>query len=144
MDIVGLFETRRPGSGEISSRDFAYYWSGMSFGARLKGVAIGISRRLQLPVVEVIPVDERIMRLRLKHTLGFMSLVGVYASTEVCETNEKAMFYAKLDSVLDHCHHWDILIVLSYLNVVTGIERAGYELYVGPHGSSIRNRSLSF
>ena len=62
MDIVGLSETRRPGSGEISSRGFIYYWCGMSNGARLKGVAIGVSSRLQSSVVEVIPVDERIMR----------------------------------------------------------------------------------
>ena len=45
MDIVRLHETRRPGSGEISSRGFTYYWSGMSFGARLKGVAIADCNR---------------------------------------------------------------------------------------------------
>lgn len=38
--------------------------------------------------------------MRLKHTLGFMSLVVVYTPTEMCETEEK-VFYAKLDSVLD-------------------------------------------
>ena len=88
MDIVGLFETRRPGSSEISSKGFTYYWSGMSNGASLKGVAIGIPSRLQPSVVEVIPVDECIMRLRLKHTLGFMSLVAVYTPTEVCGADE--------------------------------------------------------
>ena len=41
MDIMGLSETRRLGSDEINSRGFTYYWSGMSNGARLKGVAIG-------------------------------------------------------------------------------------------------------
>ena len=40
----------------------------MNNGARLKGVAIGVSSRLQQSNVEVIPVDERIMRLGLKHT----------------------------------------------------------------------------
>ena len=59
MDKVGLSETRRPSSGDINRRDFTYNWSGMSNGARLKEVAIGISS---------IPVDERIMRLRLKPT----------------------------------------------------------------------------
>ena len=51
-----------------------------------KGVAIGVSSRLQPSVVEVTPVDELIMRLRLKHSLGFMFVVAVYAPTEVCET----------------------------------------------------------
>ena len=38
-----------------------------------------------------------------------MSVVAVYAPTEVCETEEKEMFYAKLDSVLDQCPHRDAL-----------------------------------
>ena len=75
----------------------------MSNGAHLKGVAIGVSSRLQPSVVEVIPVDKRIMRLRLKHILCFTSLVAVYALTEVCGADEKETFYAKLDSVLDQC-----------------------------------------
>ena len=41
--------------------------------------------------------------------------------------------YAKLDSVLNQCLHWDTLIVLGDFNAVTGTERAGYELC----GSSI-------
>ena len=61
MDTVGLSETRRPVIDEISSRGFTYYWSGMSNGARLKGVAIGISSRLQPSVVNITPVDERVM-----------------------------------------------------------------------------------
>ena len=59
-DTVGLSEMRRPGSGEISSRGFTYYWSSMSNGAHLKGIGIGVSSRLQ-PSVEVILVDERII-----------------------------------------------------------------------------------
>ena len=72
----------------------------MSNGARFKGVTISIPSRLQSSVVEIIPVDKRIMQLRLKHTLGFMSLVAVYNPTEVCGADEE-MFYAKLDSVLN-------------------------------------------
>ena len=143
VDIVGLSETRRPGSGETSSEGYTYYWSGMSNGARLRGVAIGISSRLQPSVVEVTPVDERILRMRLKHTMGFMSLIAVYAPTEVCEIEEKEMFYAKLDSVLDQCPRRDTLIVLGDFNATTGTERVGYEICVGPHGSGTRNTNSS-
>ena len=143
VDIVGLSETRRPGSGEISSGGYTYYWSGCSNGARLKGVTIGISSRLQSSVVGVTPVDERIMLVRLKHTLGFMSLIAVYAPTEMSEFEEKEMFYAKLDSVVDQCPSRDTLVVLGDFNAVTGTERAGYELCVGPHGSGTRNANSS-
>ena len=44
--------------------------------------------------------------------LGFMSVVAVYASTEMCETEEE-MFYLKLNSVLDQCPHRDVPFVLG-------------------------------
>lgn len=64
-------------------------------------MAVVISNRLEPAVVEVTDVDERIMRLRLKHTLRFMSIVAVYAPTEVCEKEEKQMFCAKIELTLD-------------------------------------------
>ena len=143
MDIVGLSKTRRPGSDEISSKGFTYYWSGMSNGARLKRVAIDVSSRLHPSVVEVIPVNESIMRLRLKHTLGFMSILAGYAPTEVCGADEKEMFYAKLDSVLDQWPCQDTLIVLGNFNAVTGTERVSYELCIGLHGSDTKNTNSS-
>ena len=112
------------------AKGFTYYWSSMSNGHHVKGIAIGISSRLQPSIVEVTPDDGHIMRLRLMHTLGFMSVVAVYAPTEVCETEEEEMFYAELDSVLDQC---------PYHN-----ERAGYEICLGSHGSGTRNDNNSF
>ncbi len=76
----------------------------MSDGTHLRGVAVAIPSRLQSSVVEVAPVDERIMQVRLKHTLGLMSVIAVYAPTEMCETEKKEMFFAKINSVLDRCH----------------------------------------
>ena len=140
--MVGLSETRRPGIGE-TNRGFTYYWSCRSNGHHVKRVAIGISSRLQQSVVEVTPVAERIKRLRLKHSLGLMSVVAVYAPTEVCETEEE-LSYGKLDSVLDRCPFRDELIVLGDFNAFTGTERAGYEICVGPHGSGTRNDNSSF
>ena len=61
VDMVGPFETRRPDNGKTSTKSFTYYWSGMSNGHHVKGVAIVVSSRLQPSVVEVTQVDERIM-----------------------------------------------------------------------------------
>ncbi len=91
MDIEGLSEVRRPGSGEICSGGYTYYWSGRSGGSRLGEVAIGISSRLRSSVVGVTAVDERIMLLRMKHTLGFISLVAVYAPTETSKLEESSL-----------------------------------------------------
>ena len=59
--MVELSETRRPGSDETSSKGFTYYQFGICNGHHVKWVAIGISSRLQLFVVEVISVDKHIM-----------------------------------------------------------------------------------
>ena len=72
-----------------------------------------------------------------------MSLVAVYAPTEVCEADENEMFYAKLDTVLDQCPRRDTLIVLGNFNAATGTQRTGYELCVGPHGSGTTNTNSS-
>ena len=84
------------------------------------------------------------MRLRLKHNLGFTSVVAVYVPTEMSETEEKEIFYAKLDSVLNQCPCHYALIVLGDFNAVTGKERAGYKICVGPHGSVTQERQQLF
>ena len=45
------------------------------------------------------------MQVRLKHSFDVMYVVAECSPTELCETEEKDMFYAKLDSVLDQCPH---------------------------------------
>ena len=118
----------------------------MNNDARLKGIAIEVSNRLQPSLIEVFfPVDKRVIRLRLSHTWGFMSHVAVYALTEMSGTDEKEMFYTILDFVLDQCPgRDDTLIVLGDFNAVTCIERAGYKICVGFHGFGGRNTNSSF
>ena len=76
---MGSSETRWHGSGETSSKGFIYYWSGMRNDHHVKGIAIGIYTRLQPSAVEV---DEHTLRLRLKDSLGFMSIVTLSAPIE--------------------------------------------------------------
>ena len=47
-------------------------------------------------------------------------------------------------TLLDQCLRHDAFIVLGDFNAVTGTERAGYEICVGPHDSGTRNDSISF
>ncbi|XP_063605644.1 outer dynein arm-docking complex subunit 3-like [Penaeus indicus] len=56
------------------------------------------SKELERLGAEVTPVNERIMAMRLKHAFGFMSLIAMYAHTNVCKLDVKEVFYAKLTS----------------------------------------------
>lgn len=139
VEIAALSEVRRPGSGSISAGGYTYYWSGSSGGGRHRGVAVAVSSRLASSIVRVVAVDERIMVVKMRHTLGFLSLVAVYAPTEVGDLKEKETFYAKLDSVVSECSRRDTLLVLGDFNACIGADRAGYELCLGPHGTGGRN-----
>ncbi|XP_069977690.1 craniofacial development protein 2-like [Penaeus vannamei] len=66
--------------------------------------------------------------MRLKLPFGFMSLIAVYAPTDVCKLGMEEMFYTKLASVSDRCLQRDIHIVLGDFNEVFGCDRAGYEM----------------
>ena len=143
ISVAALSEVRRPKSGEISVGGYTYYWSGRLDGYHSEGVAIAVSGRLVPLVTEVTPINERIMRLRIRHSLGVISVVSVYAPTEMSDTVDKDSFYSQLESVLDQCPRGDTLLVLGDFNASTGADRDGYETCIGPHGSGIRRQNGS-
>lgn len=49
--------------------------------------------------------------VKLKYKLSFISLIVVYAPTEMCGFEEKEIFHAKLASVVDQCPPCDIILV---------------------------------
>ena len=68
-----------------------------------------MSNKLTPMIIEVTPVNERIMKLRIRHSLGVISLVSVYAPTEASDLTMKDAFYTTLESVVDQCPRQDAL-----------------------------------
>ena len=62
---------------------YTYNWSGPSDGYQAQGVAVAVSNKLTPMIIEVTPVNERMMRQSIRHSLGVISLVSVYVPTEV-------------------------------------------------------------
>ena len=79
-----------------------YYWSGRSDGYHYQGV-VPLSNKQTPMVIEITPVNDRMMRLRICHSLGVISLVSVHAPTEASDLTKKETFYAALESVNDWC-----------------------------------------
>ena len=77
IGIAALSEVRRPDCGEIMVGGYTYYWSGHSDGYHAQGVAVALSKKLTPMIIEVTPVNERIMRRRIHHSFGVISLVSV-------------------------------------------------------------------
>ena len=100
-----------------------------------------MSNKLTPMIIEVTPVNERIVRRRIHHSFGVISMVSVYAPTEESDLTVNDAFSAMLESVLDQCPRRDTLLVLGDFNASTGTERDGYETRVGPHGSGTMNQN---
>ena len=57
-----------------------------------------MSNKLTPMIIEVTPLNECIMRLRIRHSSGVISLVSVYALTEASDLTVKDTFYIVLES----------------------------------------------
>ena len=138
IGIAALSEVRRPDSGEIMEGGDIYYRSGRSDGYHAQGVSVVMSNMLTTMIIEV---NKHIMRLKIRHSLGVVFLVSVYALTEGSDLTVKDAFYATLESVVAQCLRRDTLLVLRDFNASTGTDRDGYETCVGPHGSGTVNQN---
>ena len=97
----------------------AYLLSGRSDGYHAQGVAVAMSNKRTPMIIELTPVNEHIIRQRIRHSLGVISLVSVYAPTEASDRTVKDTFYATLESVVDQCPRRDTLLVLGDFNAST-------------------------
>ena len=70
-------------------------------------------------IIELTPVNERIMRGRIRHSLGDISLVPENVLTEASDLTVKDTFYAALESVVDQRVRRDTLLVLEDFNAST-------------------------
>ena len=74
------------------------------------------------------------MRLRIRHSLGVISLVSLYAPTEANDLTVKDAFYATLESAADQCPRRDTCLILGYFNASTRTDRDGYDTCWSPMG----------
>ena len=98
---------------------YTYYWPGRSDGNHAQGVAVAVSNKLTPMIIVVTPVNEHIMRLRIRHSPGVICLVSEHALTEASDLTMKDAFYATLESVVDQCTRRDTLLVLGDFNAST-------------------------
>ena len=99
LSIVGLTETRRQDASRISSGGYTYCWSARSPVNVASGVGFAVRNDLVPAIVECTPVNERMLKLRMRHSAGYLTFIVVYAPTEVKDAATKDEFYSLPDSV---------------------------------------------
>ena len=136
ISIAALSEVQRLDCGVIMVGGYTYYWSSCSDGYHAQGVAVAVSNMLTPMIIEVTAVNKHGMTLRIRHSLGVISLVSVYAPTEASDLTMKDAFYVTLESVVGQCTKRDTLPILGVFNASIGTDRDGYETSAWGQASS--------
>ena len=94
-----------------------------------------VADRLVPMITEVTPVNESMIRLRISHSLSFISLVSLYGPTGVSEISVKEPFYAQFQMVVHSCSKRDTLTNLGDFISTTCTYRDDCESYFGHYGT---------
>lgn len=139
IDICALSEVRRERTGNIVEKDYTIYWSGGN--KKEAGVGFAISNRLSNVTLDLLPVSDRIMVLRLQLKSGeFLKLVSVYGPTMQRSNEEKEHFYESLNTVVN-ANKQDQIIVLGDFNARVGCDWELWPNVLGKHGIGKMNSS---
>ena len=149
VEVLALSEVRWPGHGVSQLEDTIIAHSGMSdrnSHQRSRGVAVLLSEsaasawRSAGSVFH--PVSERILRIRLKSHIGFMSLIAVYAPTNVPGNEEETeTFYQSLQSVVEQVPVRDMLLIMGDFNARVGNDMSAWRGTLGRFGPAEQNEN---
>ena len=92
------------------------------------------------------PVSERILRLRLKCHMSYMTVVAVYAPINPPNSTSEAVslseaFYDHLQSALSSVPSSDLIVILGDFNARVGSDFSSWNSVIGPHGVGVCNEN---
>ena len=140
INIAGITETRITDNGRRDVNDSTMLFSGGS--THTQGVALLLREDAKRSLKSWFPISPRLLTARLIHRHGHLSIIVVYAPTELSLIEDKDNFYNQLDAVIETIPPHDQLVVLGNFNAVSGTSRVGFEQVVGNHGSGIPNDNI--
>ena len=80
--MAAFSEVWRLGQGQIGVGGYTFFWSG-PVRTLTHGLTIAVSDWLLLAMDNIRRISDRLMSLRLRHSIGALTVVTVYTSTNV-------------------------------------------------------------
>ena len=134
LDLLGITETHFLGTGsELLNNGSLLIYSGRVDGIRRQGVGLSLSKRIKNSLISYMPVSERILTARLHSKHLNISVVVVYAPTEVSSDSDKDLFYQQLSSVFDGLPRHDLKLLLGDLNAQVTSDCSCWPGVIGEH-----------
>ena len=93
--MAGIQETYKGENKQINRDKYTWYYSGNKQENCRHGVAFVIRNELTNYIQDIIPINERLMIIKLKGTMS-ITIIVCYAPTANAETSEKDKFYKTL------------------------------------------------
>ena len=133
IDILGVSECRWSGIGRmVTATGETIVYSGGDNGHQ-RGVAIIMNRNAAEAMIKWIAVSERIIVARFNSNHIKVTIIQVYAPTNVATDDEKDDFYNQLQEVYNEVKSHDLVITMGDLNAKIGYQKAGEQRIVGQH-----------
>lgn len=120
IPILGVCETKWPGSNILRSNGYIIYHSGKAEGPRSNGVAIIVKEEIRNCVQNFVPFNDRIMMIQLKSKLNIINLIQVYAPTADKPDEEIEQFYSQIKQILRSTKKHEANIIMGDFNSKVG------------------------
>lgn len=85
------------------------------------------------------PVSDHLLKARLQHQHGFLTVIVVYAYADVADDTVNVTYYGQLDTVIRTVLPQDDLVVLDDMNSVIGTPQSLFESVISPYRSGTPN-----
>ncbi|RZF44528.1 hypothetical protein LSTR_LSTR002301 [Laodelphax striatellus] len=120
IQVMGVSECRWKDKGQRDILDKTVYYSGITDGSNLNGVAVMIDQSIKKAVKNFLPLSDRVMLLQLNLDIGTLNLIQVYAPTAEKEDEIIEKFYEDVSRVMEVTRHQDVTLIMGDLNAKMG------------------------